>query len=100
MASEPSETQHFLTGLEPVAFLRDLDDSGSLHPCSLGDDGALAVVVKDVADDLYDALVAAKQEMWLVARHQWTMGDFKNWAVVQQIDRALQAADGKQRITA
>lgn len=46
---------------------------------------------------LFDALVAAKQELWLQARHQWTMRDFKNFAVVQQIDRALQNVDGKRR---
>jgi hypothetical protein len=49
------------------------------------------------APDLYAALVAAKQEMWLSARHQWTMADFKNWAVIQQIDAALEKADCKAR---
>jgi len=47
--------------------------------------------------DLYAALVAAKQELWLVARHQWTMSDFQNWAVVQQINAALTKVDGKAR---
>ncbi|PWJ81511.1 hypothetical protein C7441_11043 [Pseudaminobacter salicylatoxidans] len=47
--------------------------------------------------DLVAALIAAKQEMWLAARHQWTMADFKNWAVIQQIDAALEKADGKPR---
>lgn len=51
------------------------------------------------APDLYAALVEAKQEMWLAARHQWTMADFKNWAVIQQIDAALEKADGLKRIT-
>jgi hypothetical protein len=51
------------------------------------------------APDLYAALVEAKQEMWLVARHNWTMADFKNWASVQQIDAALEKADGIQRTT-
>ena len=50
--------------------------------------------------DLHAALVSAKQEMWLAARHQWTMADFNNWAVIQQINAALQAADGKQRVSA
>jgi hypothetical protein len=38
------------------------------------------------------ALVAAKREMWIAARHQWTLADFKNWAVIQQIDAALDKA--------
>jgi hypothetical protein len=37
------------------------------------------------------ALVEAKREMWIGARSQWTMEDFKNWAVIQQIDDALAA---------
>lgn len=43
---------------------------------------------------MMDALIAAKQEMWIAARDQWTMADFKNWAVIQQIDAALNAARG------
>ena len=43
---------------------------------------------------LIAALVEAKREMWLSARAQWTMADFKNWAVIQQIDAALDAARG------
>lgn len=39
--------------------------------------------------ELVTALGAAKQELWLTARGSWTMADFKNWAVVQQIDTAL-----------
>lgn len=35
------------------------------------------------------ALVEAKREMWVGARSQWTLADFKNWAVIQQIDAAL-----------
>lgn len=49
------------------------------------------------APELLAALIAAKQEMWLIARPQWTMADFKNWAVIQQIDAALEKADGKLR---
>lgn len=49
------------------------------------------------APDMHAALVAAKQELWMLSRHQWTMDDFKNLAVVQQIDAALTKADGKQR---
>lgn len=46
------------------------------------------------APALFEALVAAKQEMWMAARDQWTMADFKNWAVIQQIDAALARARG------
>lgn len=49
------------------------------------------------APNLLAALVAAKQALWLEARSRWTMADFKNWAVVQQIDAALELADGKLR---
>ncbi|MDX2334635.1 hypothetical protein [Brevundimonas vesicularis] len=49
------------------------------------------------APDLKAALVAAKQQMWLAARDQWTMRDFKSWAVIQQIDAALSKADGEVR---
>lgn len=46
------------------------------------------------APDLYAALVEAKREMWVGARDAWTMADFKNWAVIQQIDAALSKARG------
>lgn len=49
------------------------------------------------APDLKAALIAAKQQMWLAARDQWTMRDFKNWAVIQQIDAALTKATGVER---
>lgn len=46
---------------------------------------------------LMDALKAAKSQMWIDARAAWTMADFKNWAVIQQIDAALTKADGVVR---
>lgn len=49
------------------------------------------------APELLETLIAAKQEMWMQARHHWTMADFKNWAIIQQIDAALEKADGKAR---
>lgn len=49
------------------------------------------------APDMRAALIEAKQEMWLGARHAWTMADFKNWAVIQKIDAALEMADGMLR---
>lgn len=45
------------------------------------------------APEMADALVAAKREMWASARAEWTMSDFKNWAVIQQIDAALRLAN-------
>ena len=44
-----------------------------------------------VAQKMEAALVEAKREMWRTARHHWTLADFKNWAVVQQMDDALEA---------
>src|SRR5690606_42038625 len=44
------------------------------------------------APDMYEALKQAKREMWDMARHQWALSDFKNWAVIQQIDAALAKA--------
>lgn len=51
----------------------------------------------EVAPALYHALIAAKKEMWDMARRDWTMGDFNNWAVMQQINAALTLSDGKAR---
>lgn len=48
---------------------------------------------------LLEALVEAKREMWSIARHQWTMADFKNWAVIQQIDAALALAKSETALT-
>lgn len=42
-----------------------------------------------LCDERRDALIAAKREMWMGARDAWTLEDFKNWAVIQQIDAAL-----------
>lgn len=49
------------------------------------------------APDLYEALVAAKQHMWIDASSHWTKADFSNWATIQQINAALEKADGKSR---
>lgn len=51
-------------------------------------DEAHANLIKS-APALMAALIEAKREMWMIARDQWTMADFKNWAVIQQIDAAL-----------
>lgn len=44
--------------------------------------------------EMIGALVEAKRELWSIARHQWNLADFKNWAVVQQIDGVLAKARG------
>lgn len=49
------------------------------------------------ARDLREALIEAKKELWMLSRVQWRLADFKNLAVVQQIDAALQKADGVER---
>lgn len=49
------------------------------------------------APDLLAALITAKREMWIGARDQWNLSDFKNWAVIQQIDAALEKATGQPR---
>lgn len=62
-------------------------DQGDLFqapPPPKPDDGKLTIAV--------EALVQAKREMWMIARNQWTMADFKSWAVIQQIDAALAVA--------
>lgn len=64
------------------------------------DEGRANARLIAAAPDLLAALIAAKQELWLSARSQWTMRDFKNFAVVQQIDAALEMADGKPRTDA
>jgi len=71
-------------------------------PCQAGDGRwlALAERVDALADAqrvLLAALKAAKSQMWIDARSTWTMADFKNWAIIQQIDAALTKADGVAR---
>jgi hypothetical protein len=56
-----------------------------------------ASALEQASPDMHAALIAAKQEMWLAARSAWSMADFKNWAIVQQIDAALEKADRKPR---
>ena len=46
---------------------------------------------------LLAALIEAKKEMWMSARTHWTLADFKNWAIIQQIDAALTLATGVAR---
>lgn len=36
----------------PVVYLRDVDGTGSLHPCSKGDEGAIAYVPAEATDEV------------------------------------------------
>lgn len=61
-------------------------------------DQALAIALLfTAAPDLKAALIEAKRELWKLSMREWNLSDFKNFAVVQQIDRALQKADGVER---
>lgn len=53
----------------------------------------------DLIEEMVKALVEAKRELWATARSQWTMEDFKNWAVVEQIDAALDKARATSSLT-
>lgn len=84
----------------PLKFQYDSDwNAGSIHSprgevaaiCRGPDCEALGKMFA-AAPAMIAALAEAKREMWLIARHQWTLADFKNWAVIQQIDAALNAA--------
>lgn len=46
-------------------------------------------------EKMREALVAARREMWRDAAASWTREDFNNWAIVQQIDRALRSQKGE-----
>lgn len=73
--------------------------------CEIVDHGDMAAEERLLADQrlvtaaptLLAVLIETKKEMWMQARHQWTLADFKNWAIVQQIDAALTAATGVAR---
>lgn len=41
---------------------------------------------------LREALEAAKREMWAGARPYWTREDFERWAIIEQINAALDKA--------
>ena len=64
------------------------------------DEGCANAHLIAAAPDLLAALVAAKQEMWSDAKPAWALSDFKNWPIIQQIDAALEKADGKPRTDA
>lgn len=73
-------------------------------PCTVRvDSGVVNVKTEDealliaAAPDLKAALIEAKKALWIGARDQWNLSDFKNWAVIQQIDAALEKATGVAR---
>lgn len=45
-----------MTTNSPIAWLRDLDGTGSLHPCAEGDRGAIAVYSEERVTELERAL--------------------------------------------
>lgn len=77
--------------------IRVAQDSEGFWTCREAISGSQEYVRADIVDSLVSALVAAKREMWLAARAEWTLEDFSNWAVIQQINAALTQADGVQR---
>lgn len=77
--------------------IRVTQDAEGFWTCREAVSGSQEYVRADIADDLVAALVAAKREMWLAARSAWTLSDFSNWAVIQQINAALTRSDGLDR---
>lgn len=53
----------------PVIFMRDVDGTGSLHPCSKGDPGAMAYVPADTEEEVEGV------ELW--PTHQVVTVDFE-----------------------
>lgn len=73
------------------------DEQGEFARITAVREDHLRAALLIAAPDLRDALIEAKKAMWLGARDQWTMADFKCWAVVEQIDAALTKATGVAR---
>lgn len=67
---------------ETVAALTDLADAQAQENARL--QGAL--------HEAKAALIEVKREMWREAQPKWTMADFLNWAIVQQITSAIARA--------
>lgn len=80
--------------------IRVAQDADGFWTCREAVSGSPEYVRADIVDGLIAAAVSVKREMWLAARPHWTLSDFKNWAVIQQIDAALERADGVPRTAA
>lgn len=80
--------------------IRVEQDGDGFWTCREAVSGSQEYVRADIVDGLIAAAVSAKREMWLAARQHWTLSDFKNWAVIEQIDAALEMADGYPRTAA
>ena len=52
-------------------------------------DKALVERWREVANDSVAALVECKRELWRGANGHWTIEDFRGWAIVRQINAAL-----------
>lgn len=77
--------------------IRVAQDADGFWTCREAVSGSQEYVRADIVDSLIAAVVSAKREMWLAARPHWTLSDFSNWALVQQINAALTQADGTPR---
>lgn len=80
--SEPAWTQFVRNRVHECA----PDSAGAMIPV-----GALRESAKTMAE-LYEALAAARDALWINARINWSLADFESSAIVQQIDAALARA--------
>ena len=80
--------------------IRVAQDAEGFWTCREAVSGSQEYVRADIVEDLIAAVVAAKREMWLGARSYWTLSDFRNWALIEQINAALERADGTPRTAA
>jgi len=77
--------------------IRVAQDTEGFWTCREAVSGSQEYVRADIVDGLIAAAVAMKREMWLAARPHWNLSDFSNWAVIQQVNAALETIDGTPR---